>query len=625
MHTKSLVDFSLIAIICGAIGYGLGHYISNRNADVFGKNADSVTAENTMSVAAASLQRSEGYKNLNTISDVLSLPSQFSQKEALHTIAGRSNKVQLLLLIKESSGITNAQLRNNTLQILVTRLTELDPNTAVEIAIDAYENQNYTLLSDVFLDLGRLDLQAAVKHANSIEDKYQQETAAQGILSSIPAEDIALRIDTSNRLGLNSKDELYVSSALIEKAYQNPEAAMQEAMLMPKGYDRESTMLNIIDSWAKQNPDEAYAFANEITDKAIQQRLRESVLNRWSEDDPKKAYEMMSTLPRNSIVNVSYTVFSNLAKENPREAINLIENLSSSRQRSDAYNAAIASWATEDAQAAASYVSQLDNKQLRNQLAGTVIHQLSQQSTQDALIWANEMDPNGQLYLQDTVIGQIANNDPLRALQLAQETQNDSLRQQLSLTVVNSISYTDPVRATEIIDQLPTADVTDDLVTSVVYAWANTDPEAAIAWLNTKNGSLRENGLIGLGSQLANIDPDLAASYLPQLNGKVRESWVENITYYYASYDLAEGATWVENFRGEAMYGNLLNALISNAAATDIDYALQLAQNAPTQETRNEMIRQIADQVSLSDPQRAELLYSRLPPSEQASAEIAYQ
>ncbi len=624
MQIKSLFDISLIAIICGTLGYALGHYMNDRNANVFSKSPTPVVAENIMSIEAAKLQRSEGYKNINTLSEILSLPSQFSQKEALHTIAGRSNKVQLLLLIKESNGMANINQRNHMVNVLVMRLSELDPNRAVEIAIEAYENRNYTLLSDVFMNLATLDLQAAIDRANEIEKQYQHETAAQGILQAIPAEDVALQIDISNQLGLKSKDEQFVSNALIAKAQQDPEDAMQEAMLMPKGYERESTLLSIIDSWANDNPDQAFAFTNQITDKVIQQRMRESVLYRWSEADPQKAYEVMSTLPRNSIVNVNFTVFSNLANENPREAINLIENIPSSRQRSDAYTAAITSWAAKDAQAAANYVSLLDNKQLRNQLAGTIIHSLSQQSPEDALSWAQEIDPNGQLYLHDTVIGQIASNDPQRALQLAQETQKDSLRKQLSLTVVNNISYNDPIAASEIIDQLPTTDVTDELVSTVVYAWANTDPDAAIAWLNSKSGSLRENGLISLGSQLANVDPDMAASYLPQLNGKVRESWVENITYYYSSYDLAQGATWVENFRGEAMYGKLLSALISNAASTDTDYALQLAQNAPTLEIRNTMIRQIADQVSYSDPQRAELLYSRLP-AEDASAEIAYQ
>ena len=126
-----------------------------------------------MSIEAAKLQRDEGYKNLNTISDVLSLPSLFAQQEALHTIAGRSNKVQILLLLKESNGVANSQQRNNYAKILLARLTELDPQKAADIAIQAFEKRDYYLLSEVFLNWAKLDLEAAIKRAISIEQQYQ--------------------------------------------------------------------------------------------------------------------------------------------------------------------------------------------------------------------------------------------------------------------------------------------------------------------------------------------------------------------------------------------------------------------------------------------------------------------
>ena len=624
MHIKSFIDIALISMIAGAIGYGLGHYFTNRTGDVFSQNQQTVVAESSMSIEAAKQQRDEGYKNLNTISDVLSLPSLFAQQEALHTIAGRSNKVQILLLLKESNGVANSQQRNNYAKILLARLTELDPQKAADIAIQAFEKRDYYLLSEVFLNWAKLDLEAAIKRANSIEQQYQRETAAQGILASVDVKEVALQIELAERLELKSKEEQFVSNALIEKANLEPEAAMQEAMLMPKGNDRESTMISVMDAWASEKPEAAYAFTQQMNDKVLQQRLQETVLYRWAETNPKEAYEMMLTMPKSSIINVSYTIFSNLANQDPQEALNFIENIPSSRQRSEAYSAAITTWSAKDATAAANFVAQLDNKQLKNQLASTIIQYLSQQSPDEALLWAQEMDPNGQLYLQDTVIGQIANNNPQRALQLAQASPQATLRKQLSLTVINNIAYTDPVGAAAIIDQLPTSEVTGELVNTVIYGWANTDPEAAMAWVNTKSGQMREDALSSIGSQLASVDPDLAASYLPQLNGKVRETWAQNITYYYSSYDLVEAATWIENFRGENMYSTLLTAVISSAASTDVEYALELAQNAPNQETRNQNIRLIADQISYSNPQRAQQLYARLP-AEESSTELAYQ
>jgi len=65
--------------------------------------------------------------------------------------------------------------------------------------------------------------------------------------------------------------------------------------------------------------------------------------------------------------------------------------------------------------------------------------------------------------------------------------------------------------------------------------------------------------------------------------------------------------------RGEAVYDVLISSVIGTAASTDVDYALQLAQDMPSPAQRNQMVRQIADQISYNDPQRAEQLYARLP------------
>ncbi|MEJ2114694.1 MAG: hypothetical protein P8X88_01240 [Gammaproteobacteria bacterium] len=131
------------------------------------------------------------------------------------------------------------------------------------------------------------------------------------------------------------------------------------------------------------------------------------------------------------------------------------------------------------------------------------------------------------------MISQIFTKNPEKALQIALSSQQPNLRQQLIVTVIDNLSYNDPARAAGIIDQLPVTDINTDVINSVVYNWASADPHTAIAWVNSKSGSLRNDGLISIGNQLASVDPDLAASYLTQLSGEIRESWAQNITYYF--------------------------------------------------------------------------------------------
>lgn len=605
-----------MVFLTGISGYWFGKNHTNKiSSELFDQKALTATqSENLMSAEAAEQQRNDYYKSLSNISEVLSLPSYFSQQEALHAIAGRSNRVQLLQLLKQAAGVDNSQQRTTLIQILVARLTELDPQIAANIAIEAYKNNNYQLLRQVYQHWAGLSLETAIESANSIDDTNMQSTAANGILSALNVNDIQAITETSKRLGIDASEEQYVSNALVEKAIQDPESAMQEAIIMAPGSERDSALQGITSTWASQDPQQAFNYVEQIADYRLRQQLLETVLYRWAEQDPQAAYDVIQELPNlGRTSNISYSVFTNLANENPRVALEIIESIPSSRNRSDAYNATIQSWASRDAKAAANFVAQLDNKQLKQQLAPTVIQYLSTQAPDEALAWAKQQDPNGQQYLQNTVISQIATNNPEQAMQIALSSQQPTLRQQLVVTVIDNLSYNDPERAAGLLDQLPANDINTDAINSVVYNWASIDPDAAIAWVNSKSGSLRNDGLISIGNQLASVDPELAASYLPQLSSSVRESWAQNITYYYSSYDVVEAATWIENFRGETIFENLLSSVIGVAASSDVDYALQLAQSMPDQTQRNGMIKQIADQISYSNPQRAEQLYTRLP------------
>jgi hypothetical protein len=616
MQTKWLALGTLLLILIGASGYWLGQKSTHRaDSDFFSQNkVTSIEAEKTMTAEEAQQQRKNHYQNIVTISEVLSLPSFFTQQEALHSLAGRANRIELQQLLTQAAAVSNAQQRESLLQIIIARLTEIDPQTAANIAVEAYQNKNYSLLSQTYRHWAKIDMDTAITSANDINNNNLQSIAAQGILSVINVNDILKVTEISERLGIKASNEQYLSDALIDQASQDPEAAMKDAMAMETSYERDSALQGIMDTWATQDPQQAFTYVERIDDTRIRQKLFETVLYRWAETDPLTAYETLQTLPKGSVTSsLNYTVFTYLATENPKQALDIIENIPSSRDRVEAYNATIQTWAANDASAAAAFVTQLDNKQLKQQLAPTVIQYLSTQSPDEALSWARELDPTGQLYLQNTVVSQMATENPERALQIALGSQQAVLRQQLIVTVIDNLSFNDPERAATMIDQLPYTDINSDAVNSVVYNWANTDPDAAIAWANSKSGQVRANAMISIGSQLASVNPDYAANYIPQLSGSVRESWAQNITYYYSSYDLIEAATWIENFRGEPLYESLLSSVVGVAANSDVDYALQLTQNMPSQTQRNLLIRQIADQISYNDPQRANQLYARLP------------
>ncbi len=135
MQTKWLTLVVLTLILTGIGGYWLGQNFSNDvDSELFSQRPlTPIEAAATMTDEATQQQHEEHYQSLNSISEVLSLPSIFAQQEALHAIAGRANRVQLQQLLKQAAGVVNGQQRKSILQTLIARLTEIDPQRAEQL------------------------------------------------------------------------------------------------------------------------------------------------------------------------------------------------------------------------------------------------------------------------------------------------------------------------------------------------------------------------------------------------------------------------------------------------------------------------------------------------------------
>ena len=87
-----------------------------------------------MSDAIAKQYREDRYDNLRTIEQILALPTDFARTEALYMLAGRSDSGSVQNLIYEANRIASAIDRDTALTILFSRLTELDPPSALAVA-----------------------------------------------------------------------------------------------------------------------------------------------------------------------------------------------------------------------------------------------------------------------------------------------------------------------------------------------------------------------------------------------------------------------------------------------------------------------------------------------------------
>lgn len=136
-----------------------------------------------MTEAAAVSHRQNRYANLHSVEDVLALPSDFAQTDALYAVAGRSDSSAVQRLVFEAVRIRDDRDRDAALHILFARLTELDPRSALALARSADVTNDPGIEARVWRSWGKHDLDAALDAARA-QPRRIRARAAQSLLSA---------------------------------------------------------------------------------------------------------------------------------------------------------------------------------------------------------------------------------------------------------------------------------------------------------------------------------------------------------------------------------------------------------------------------------------------------------
>ena len=87
-----------------------------------------------MEQTVADKHRDERFANLLSVEELVTLPTEFARMEAMHSLAGRSSSADVQNLIYETNRIADDVERVRLLNVLFSRLTELDPRSALVMA-----------------------------------------------------------------------------------------------------------------------------------------------------------------------------------------------------------------------------------------------------------------------------------------------------------------------------------------------------------------------------------------------------------------------------------------------------------------------------------------------------------
>ncbi len=527
----------------------------------------------TMSPAAADAHRENAFSAIRTIEDLLALPGDFARAEALYALAGRADSIKLHDLIFQADGILDVAERRGALTILFSRLTEMDPASALAMSRSPPFASEPRFETAVWQSWARLDLEAALGQA-VMEDAARRHNAAKALFAAY------------GYWGNDTTD--YISRTL----------GMQPGT---------ATLALYMYQVADRDPAAAVAYVNTLQDPGKQHEAATLLGSYLGQYDFQRATRVASLFEATYLRDAyESAVASAAAQSDPIATLDeLLANPALSGRLAQVQSA-MQALAERDIDQALAYLERVSNPEHREQLANSVALQFARSDPDRALAWAKENDRSEHASILSQVLSTIARENPELAVDEAQKL-SSSMQKQHAFNMIAMLAVRhDPQQAVALLEHVDQPADRNMIAETIARSWMLSDPDAALEWM-LKSDAADQGNLFAHAAQLmARADPDNAMRWLSRVDEKHRPTWRIAIASNLATQrSFADAQSFIAQFENSDDYPQALAAAVAGIARSDIEAALQMAARVPAGRARDSLYTQLISHQAQSDPQAA--------------------
>jgi len=527
-----------------------------------------------MTQATADKHREERYRNVTTIEGVMALPTEFARAEALYALAGRLGSGAIQALLFDADRIADDVERVQLLGILFFRLAEVDPQSALALARTDQFRTVKSLERTVWRTWARKDLDEALFAARTQTSIVDQRLAAQSLYAAFGYMGNATTARIEAELGIEP--------------------------------DR-STRGRYLYQLADASPAEAIAFINGVTDDSKKRQYVSWLAYYLSLSDPEQALRFSSLFAsRSNTRHFEQIIKNNIAIESPRATIERLIASGANLQQNDEFYSAVRALTKSDTEAALLYFQQVRSVDASRGIGSSIASELARRNPDTALAWAQENEIGHYPFLQMSVLGTIASENPRRAMDMALALPNSEAKAQVLSQVIQRIAYDSPTDAIAYLDKIDNDDQKLEASQHVLQTWVRRDAGAAMEWVLGQDDEAITELLQAAQHSLVDNDIETAIRISPRIEGHAGDLLKRQIAQRLvvtASAD--EALSFIRQFEGEQGYGELQSTVIGRVAQTDVYAARQLADQLPVGAVRDRTYTGIIAEHARANPVEA--------------------
>ena len=519
-----------------------------------------------VSLAEAAQLRESRYTSVLTIEDVLALPGEFAELEALHALAARANADVLGDRIVETAALSDPDRRDAFARVLLQRAVELDPGLALSWVDGPLRRTGTDYTAFVWRRWARLDFDTALTEASLT--KESRALIAGALYEALPSLDDPRALDIEGLLGIRPTPG--VRAASMTRAFVDGADTALATLNARKNWSEEE-----LDAFARllllQQGGDAIGQVARVENPALRERLNERLFVHMATAQPQLAIERLpSGVEEGLAEDVLTDAFAALGASDPELARSLLESVDPE-------------W-----------------KELCELVS---IRALSRHDPTRAMIAADNLKYAERDHVVRVIAKELARDDLTGALEFTDQIASVDSRGETLLDFVYSVPVS---QIPEVVDRIAALGVGFSSVAlrmQMVSRWAGRDTRAALAWVQAQPPDEAAQYMSGLLPNLAQSDPQYAiqlAAMVPEEEGRqVRRELARGFVYS----DRVDTALALADMVTDAEEREKLQSMVLvRYSSSNPDNAVAIARGTGNQQLVDRVVASALDDLGDTDP-----------------------
>ena len=415
------------------------------------------------------------------LEDILQFETDFERKTALFGLLVNASESSLIEYLEESEQLDSPSLRLTTKNVIIQKLASLNPQFAIDQVHTLPTNRQQDLITAIFEEISLSNLDQARILALDL-DSTLKLAAVRGIFLTRHKHSDDLLLEIATELNQEAYAVSYLAEAVAFSAFEDPASAWKRIAsdsqpnlaqteylirvatewLLQEGISvidqisesltdtvvRDAVIMSALHRIAQIDPRAALIEALELTSESRELALR-TIAEVWAQLDPKAALAEIATMESGKTLKLlQESLLTAWAANDPQELLDMLA-LVPEHLRAMAREEAMLAIARISPEEAVSFLSEIEDDNLRIKLAKEIATNWSEQDPHAALDWVLSESFATDVQQAETlmiVLASLAIQDPELAFQTARDQPivlRGALYRGMEVTVIQHLVETD--------------------------------------------------------------------------------------------------------------------------------------------------------------------------------------